>query len=456
MYDDETPSLADLRLAAIEQDLTVTVRRQNDDDDPSFSEANLFYVDVSDDRGAAILEALLGRDGVRLFPGRNSYDDSGGDDTVAQFRDGLEIAIIDVSGARAANPDFDIDLIVSSLGFDDAELDSPVSPVTVYTKAPWGGGPFGPPIPTTPPLASILPAPHTSPPRPGPIRFAVVDTGFPDGLPGSHPHLENTVDLSDSAVDSPVYVNVALQQLLMDAGHGLFIWDIAYRLDAGLAPAFMPRVTRDDTGVTLSEIAIIGVLEALVKKVVTDAGGQLLVNMSFSGTTPNDKPPKVFGTALAKLEGLDVLVVAAAGNDSSDRPHWPAAFATSHPSVVVSVGALDADSDSVAEFSNRGPWVEAWSVGTGLDAAYLPGTLIPPLVGEFPTTVGEEPWAIWQGTSFAAPRIAAAIANQAASMSSCPTLFEAWTALQTANTDYHPTWLDGSLGLHTENGVIIN
>lgn len=114
----------------------------------------------------------------------------------------------------------------------------------------------------------------------------------------------------------------------------------------------------------------------------------------------------------------DLVIVAAAGNDARTDPVFPAAYP-----FVVGVGALDAGGHHAACFSNRGWWVDAAAPGVGVHSTFLEWSRkVAPHPGEAPDACkgalppepsGKEPytgWAYWDGTSFAAPRVAAAIA----------------------------------------------
>ncbi len=75
--------------------------------------------------------------------------------------------------------------------------------------------------------------------------------------------------------------------------------------------------------------------------------GAAVVNISLIG--PNS--PRVLEDAITRARAAGVLVVAAAGNDATDTPQFPAGI----PGALA-VGASRADG-SRASFSNHGPWV---------------------------------------------------------------------------------------------------
>jgi subtilisin family serine protease len=119
-----------------------------------------------------------------------------------------------------------------------------------------------------------------------------------------------------------------------------------------------------------------------------------------------------------------VAVVTAAGNYSTRRRFYPAAFSLQpSPVPVISVGALNPNG-SRALFSDGGRWVRAWAAGAAVVSTYpddVNGSLTPEVrVGARPGRADDREaldpddfrggFATWSGTSFAAPLIAAHIA----------------------------------------------
>ena len=140
---------------------------------------------------------------------------------------------------------------------------------------------------------------------------------------------------------------------------------------------------------------------------------------------------------------LGVAVVATAGNYSTSRRFYPAAFSLQPaPVPVISVGALNPNG-SKALFSDGGHWVRAWAAGAAVVSCYpddVNGSLAPEiLVRGHPDGPGAaggraddrealDPddfrggFAAWSGTSFAAPLIAAELAARLLDQASGPSL----------------------------------
>jgi PKD repeat protein len=97
--------------------------------------------------------------------------------------------------------------------------------------------------------------------------------------------------------------------------------------------------------------------------------GAGVINLSLGG--PDSSQTEADAVSYAENRG--VVVVAAAGNDSTDVPEYPAAY----PGVI-SVGAVGADGH-YSDFSNYGSWVEVDAPGctntTDLGSIFRPDTL---------------------------------------------------------------------------------
>jgi subtilisin family serine protease len=146
-----------------------------------------------------------------------------------------------------------------------------------------------------------------------------------------------------------------------------------------------------------------------------------------------DIAPRYDSTILGIVNDLGahgVVVVASAGNHATIRPMYPAAF-TPRPNgpvakplrgsaPVVGVGALNPDG-TVALFSNSGPSVSAWAPGVNVASTFpmvdagwgASGTVDPtgPPRRDLDGDNFMSGFALWSGTSMAAPVIAARIAQ---------------------------------------------
>ena len=115
--------------------------------------------------------------------------------------------------------------------------------------------------------------------------------------------------------------------------------------------------------------------------------GVRIANLSIEGP-----PSRTVAEAVAYAQARGVLVVASAGNSGSFTPTYPSALVG-----VLSVGASD-ESDAVADFSNRGGWVDL--VAPGVD-----------VLSTWPTTLDSaDPYRTQSGTSMAAPLVTGAAA----------------------------------------------
>ncbi len=249
--------------------------------------------------------------------------------------------------------------------------------------------------------------------------------GSPVGLsdPGSDGEL--TGDVSgplDGAIDAV-------------AGHGTFICGLVHQLCPD-ADVLSIRVVHSDGVIIESDLVdALGGLAELIRRHAHGEPDGLAVDvvnlsMGYYHETALDAlfDPTMYGL-LEAMGRCGTVVVAAAGNDATSRPMFPAAFAgwpdgfepapADECAPVVAVGAQNPDG-TVALFSNTGPWVEVWAAGAALVST------IPPFDGGFQAegrvVVGgkvrssldpdnfRSGFAVWSGTSFAAPVVAGHLA----------------------------------------------
>lgn len=227
-----------------------------------------------------------------------------------------------------------------------------------------------------------------------PVRIAIIDTGITaeqrtDGWLRGLVTADNVDPLDD--LPSP---NGFLD---FGAGHGTFAAGIVAQVAPDAELVMYRAMDSDGVG---SEAAVAC---AMVRAV--EAGAKI-INLSLGVETIDGQPLVAIEVALDLIAELDpeVLVFAAAGNDGSTLPCWPAASKR-----VVAVGALAADL-TPAPWSNRGFWVDCSAVGEGIVSTYVKGVESPEL-DPAPDTFGADAWAVWSGTSFVAPQVAAAVAR---------------------------------------------
>jgi hypothetical protein len=127
-----------------------------------------------------------------------------------------------------------------------------------------------------------------------------------------------------------------------------------------------------------------------------------VINVSAGGYTRKDLPPLSFSDFRRRHD--DITLVAAAGNDSTCRPFWPAAFPW-----AIGVGAFGGDEQNLAYFSNYGDWVNVYALGEGLVNAYATGVYSYKEPPKRPTQQVFRGMARWDGTSFASALVSGLI-----------------------------------------------
>ncbi|MDQ1681477.1 MAG: hypothetical protein QOH99_18 [Frankiaceae bacterium] len=252
-------------------------------------------------------------------------------------------------------------------------------------------------------LANPLAAPRQ---RDGATRVAVIDTGV--ATKGHEHDWQSPLSTADN-IDALDAFPAPGGDGLLDAaaGHGAFATGVVQQVD----PHGVIRVHRamDSDGIG-SEVTVAETLLRAVRE-----QGAEIVNLSLGAQTVDDQPLLALQVAFEMLSESghdDVLLVAAAGNFGDTRPCWPAAFRR-----VVAVAGLTAELKPAA-WSSHGHWVDVSTVAEGVVSTYVRGKESPQLS---PASAGppddwpmadSSPWAVWTGTSFAAPQVAAEVARR--------------------------------------------
>ena len=218
------------------------------------------------------------------------------------------------------------------------------------------------------------------------------------------------------------------------AGHGTFAAGLVHQACPD-ATILSPRVLHADGVATESDLNYaLQQLLLLLLQFQNGHGGRRIdvVSLSLGYYHETAADALADGPLRRLLEAFGrrgVPVVAAAGNESTVRPMFPAAFAPARGTTppgdavpVVSVGAENPDG-TIALFSNSGDWVTTFAVG-GLVLSTLPTTmnagadatarLVDPPTGRPRADVDPDGYAggfaLWSGTSFSAPVVAGRIA----------------------------------------------
>jgi subtilisin family serine protease len=188
------------------------------------------------------------------------------------------------------------------------------------------------------------------------------------------------------------------QSIPFEAGHGTFV--------AGVARSMAPRTSVyvgnhfTMAGAAL-EYEVISGLDELIQ-----VQAPHVISVPAGAYTRKDLPLLSFSDFRQRY---DITLVAAAGNDSTHRPFWPAAF-----HWAIGVGAFGADEQNLAYFSNHGDWVDVYSLGEGLVNAYATGVYTYQEPPKRPTQQVFRGMARWDGTSLASALVSGLIAAEIA------------------------------------------
>jgi hypothetical protein len=301
--------------------------------------------------------------------------------------------------------------------------ESKVSPNHVHVAAPVGWAcPHGPPHPT----------PYVVPPAnrdQQPVPVTVIDSGYIwDDEWGRNP-LEDLCRLrgpypaevlSPAGVwepGSPDPLTASGNMLDALAGHANFVAGV---VALGCPNAEITVWNFNGAFVEQSrEIPLeIALCRALLKaREPTDEQPEppSLMNVGFSFPADDDHCSMAWKSTFECL-GPDVVVIAPAGNQASPHRRYPAALADRYGDLyanVIGVASINYGSDRRSKFSNYGPWVTCSAMGSEVISTFIrAGDVRPEDDARGRTVQFDDPWATWNGTSFAAPAVTAAIAKE--------------------------------------------
>jgi Subtilase family len=268
-----------------------------------------------------------------------------------------------------------------------------------------------------------------------PDGFVAVDQGLQDvifntGILAGYPPGR----LIRYPYDAPVAGEPLVGEVNQAFGHGCFIAGIVRQVVPDAQVLAIRIMSSDDCVREADLIYALGLMAIRVTNALNGDMTQMIdvisLSLGYFSESPADQAyTAALWLAIEPLLALGVPVLAAAGNYSTTRRFYPAAFAEAptpaDQAPVVSVGALNPNG-SRALFSDGGGWVRAWASGAAVVSAFpdVDGSRGPEI--RLPASPGDraaldpddfsEPggcgMAIWSGTSFSAPLLAAQLARR--------------------------------------------
>jgi len=251
--------------------------------------------------------------------------------------------------------------------------------------------------PATEPLPHPGQVPELAEPHgPGHARLAVIDTGYSrevarDSAYGRLLAVEALSEPDDEVFDGD-------GRVMPYGGHGTAT--TAVLLSVSGADSTTVHVRDCLVGGAVDELSIVDDLATVIRN------GVDVVSVQAGLFTRAGRAPKAFEAFRRKVlrEHPEVVIVAAAGNQGTGRPFWPAAYGW-----TTAVGALTDGGGSRTGWTNVGHWVDVYASGENVVVPFPNGTY-EYLDGSSAEFTGGH--ALWSGTSFAAPVVAGMIARR--------------------------------------------
>jgi subtilase family protein len=212
------------------------------------------------------------------------------------------------------------------------------------------------------------------------------------------------------------------------AGHGTFVTGLVHQTCPEARILMLRMLHSDGFSTEGSFLVALDWLRRRQAAALNNGDTDLLIDVvSLSlGFYSEDATPTQVGKvkdAIDELTNLGIVVIAAAGNDSTTRPFLPAAFGDSNR-LLAAIGARNASGITTAAFSNYGTWISRWAPGNALvstvpkwQGARGPSIVTPDGgVGPRWRTAPDDDdltsgFAVWAGTSFATPVVAGYVAT---------------------------------------------
>ena len=227
-------------------------------------------------------------------------------------------------------------------------------------------------------------------------RIAVVDTGYSKDIAADSGYVRFSAVDGRSQPDDEVFASGS--DIRPYGGHGTAA--AAVLLSVSGADSVRVHVRDCMVGGGVDEITIVEDLQAVIDD------GVDIISIQAGTYTRAGRTPKAFDAFYRKIlsKRQDIVLLAAAGNEGSDDPFWPAAYGW-----CTAVGGLTRGGDSRASWTNYGHWVDVYATGENIVVPYPNGKYkyVDGSSADFTNA-----HALWSGTSFATPAVAGMVARR--------------------------------------------